>query len=309
MPDPLADLLAVGERAAFHAAPASGVIPLQKAVVEGRAAGRDAEAAMAAWLLGVCLSASGRWGSALTVLRPLLLDDATPEVASTGLERRLVASLAASTSAGVLRHVGDLDQARRLDVAAERLAGGSDEARFDALLGRAADALVAGDVAQATAELSAADTLTGTRSDWWRQRVRLDWGRAELALLEDRADEGALRASAALSRAEASGAPRHVAKSLLLLGASLIQAGDLDEAVATLRRCVTLAEPLALLPVLWSARALVGALTVDDDPLGAEAVLDQARRDVGALADDLPDALRATWLARDDVAALLPTHP
>lgn len=264
---------------------------------------------MAAWLLGVCLSASGRWGSALTVLRPLLLrEDA--DLDGVGLERRLVGSLAASTSAGVLRQVGDADQARTLDVAAERLAGASDEARFDALLGRAADALGEADLGAAAVALGQADALTGARADWWRQRVRLDWGRAELALQQGRADEAALRSSAALARAEASGAPRHVAKSLLLLGAALVQGGDLDEAVATLKRCVTLAEPLALLPVLWSARALVGALTLDADPVAAEAVLSQARADVQALADDLPDAspdsLRARWLARDDVAALTP---
>jgi hypothetical protein len=303
--EPLAELLAAGERAAFHAPPASGIGPLQQAVVEGRATGHDAEAAMAAWLLGVCLSASGRWGSALTVMRPLLLrDDA--ELEGVGLERRLVASLAASTSAGVLRQLGEADQARTLDLAAERLAGGSDEARFDALLGRAADALGGGDLDAAAASLAAAETLTGARSDWWRQRVRLDWGRAELALQQGRPDEAALRASAALARAESSGAPRHVAKSLLLLGAALVQGGELDEAVATLKRCVTLAEPLALLPVLWSARALVGALTLESEPAAAEAVLDQARADVQALADDLPDPLSARWLARDDVAALTP---
>jgi tetratricopeptide (TPR) repeat protein len=214
--------------------------------------------------------------------------------------------LAASTTAGVLRQVGEADQARTLDVAAARLAGGSDEARFDALLGQAADALGAGDLDDAAARLAEAEALTGARSDWWRQRVRLDWGRAELALQQGRPDEAALRASAALARAEASGAPRHVAKSLLLLGAALVQGGDLDEAVATLKRCVTLAEPLALLPVLWSARALVGALTLESEPTAAAAVLGQARADVQALADDLPDPLRARWLDRDDVAALTP---
>lgn len=259
---------------------------------------------MAAWLLGVCLSACGRWGSALTVLRPLLLDEAAPDAASVGRERRLVASLAASTSAGVLRQVGDAPQARRLDIAAERLAGGSDEARFDALLGRAADALAAGDSAQAGSELVAAEALTGTRSDWWRQRVRLDWGRAEQALAEGRLDDAALHASAALVRAESSGAPRHVAKSLLLLGAALVQRGDFDEGATTLRRCITLAAPLALLPVLWSARGLVGALTLESDPEGALKELERARADVAVLADDLPEALRALWLNRDDVTAL-----
>jgi len=44
---------------------------LQQAVVTARASGQEAEATAAAWLLGVTLGASGRYGSALTVLDAL----------------------------------------------------------------------------------------------------------------------------------------------------------------------------------------------------------------------------------------------
>jgi ATP/maltotriose-dependent transcriptional regulator MalT len=312
--DSLAELLTRGERAAFHAPPASGIPVLQQAVVEGRAAGRDAEAAMAAWLLGVCLASSGRWGSALTVLRPLMLDAGSPATAGVAVERRMVASFAASTAASVHRQLGRHADATALDSAARDLAGGSDEAAFDAAIGLAADAIGSGDPDAAGERVAEAEALVGRRSDWWRQRVRLDWAQAELALVEGRPGDAAVRASSALSRAEAAGAPRHVAKSLLFLGVALLERGDLDDAVATLRRCVTLADPLGLLPVLWPARALIGALAGQGpgaDAAAAAAAVRDARTTVRALADDLPDdppeRLRSTWLAREDVAAVLAT--
>jgi tetratricopeptide (TPR) repeat protein len=305
----LAELLARGERAAFHAPPASGITVLQEAVVEGRRSGHDTEAALAAWLLGVCLSTSGRWGSALAVLRPLLVDPHGDVAAEMSPERRLVASLAASTTASVYRQLGRHADARTFDERASAIAGASADAQFDAAVGLAADAIGVGDAAGAEARIAEAEILIGTRSDWWRQRVRLDWARAEHALLTDRPADAALRASSALSRAETAGAPRHVAKSLLFLSIALVEAGDTDEAIGTLRRCVTLAEPLGLLPVLWPARALIGVLSAERDPAASASALADAAATVRSLADDLPDdapdRLRTGWLARADVAALL----
>jgi hypothetical protein len=314
--DSLSDLLARGERAAFHGPPSAAIPLLEQAVVEARGRGRDAEAALAAWLLGVCLSASGRWGSALAVLRPLHLDPAAASTGSASPERRLVASLAASTAATVERQLGRAGEARLLDEAALALAGGSEEARFDATVGLAVDAAGQSRIEAARTLLTDAEALIGARSDWWRQRVRLDWARAEVASAADD-PEGAYRlASAALTRAEAAGAPRHVAKSLLLMGVAQVGRGDLVDAVATLRRCVTLADPLGLLPVLRPAWSLLAALAPAVPDAGAEVsrrALTQARSTIGALAEDLPDAepdrLRSTWLARDDIAALLLPPP
>src|SRR5438874_3697748 len=79
----LADLLAAGERAAFHGPPAQAVGALEKAIAMAGQAGRRAEVTAAAWLLGVALAARGRYGGALTVLSPLLepgeADGAAPE--------------------------------------------------------------------------------------------------------------------------------------------------------------------------------------------------------------------------------------
>jgi hypothetical protein len=108
-----------------------------------------------------------------------------------------------------------------------------------------------------------------------------------------------------VAAAEVSGAPRYVAKSLLFLGVSQVQAGDLDDAAGTLRRAATLAESLGALPLLWPARALLGALLEVSAPAESAKSLASARGAVISIADDLPDALRAVWLDREDVAALL----
>ena len=142
----LASLLAAGERAAFHGRPASGVTALELAFEQARADGKGAEATAAAWLLGVCLEAAGKFGGSLAVLEPLVAAG-TSEVP----ERRLFAALAASTSAAVRRQLGQHAEARQLDEAALAYGDGAPEAVFDATVGLASDAVAAEDVATATA--------------------------------------------------------------------------------------------------------------------------------------------------------------
>ncbi len=112
-------------------------------------------------------------------------------------------------------------------------------------------------------------------------------------------------AASAVSLAEASGAPRHVARGLLLEGVGLVEKGDLDGATATLRRAATLAESLGTLPLLWRSRALLGALTTLSSPDESARALASARTCVLQVAEDLPEDIRADWLARPDVLALL----
>jgi hypothetical protein len=297
--DDLTELLAAGERAAFHGRPSTGVAPLQRAVELAHARGQDAEATAAAWLLGVCLSASGRYGSSMVVLEPIAGSD--PEAP----DKRLFASLAAATLASVSRQLGRHSDGRATDERALLLAGDAPEARFDAVLGLAADSVGLGDVPAAEAALAEAVAASDGRSDWWRQRVRLDWVRAEIALLGERPAEAVSHATAAVSRAEASGAPRHVAKGLLFLGVAPLQGGAVDDAAPTLRRAATLAESLACVPLIWPARAVLGALISPTHPAEGAAALGSARTAVRQIADDLPATYAADWLARPDVAALL----
>jgi hypothetical protein len=129
--------------------------------------------------------------------------------------------------------------------------------------------------------------------------------RAEVALLEDRPEDAVGSAGSAVELAEQSGAPRHVAKGLLFLGVAQVQADRADDAVATLRRAGLLAESLGTLPLQWPVRAVLGALVADSDEAESERCLAAARRAAVAIGEDLPDALRAEWLARPDVDALL----
>ena len=299
MDDDFTELLATGERAAFHGRPSAGVAPLQRAVELAHARGHDAEATAAAWLLGVCLGAAGRYGAAMQVLEPLATS--WPEEP----DRRLFASLAAGTLGSVFRQLGRHGEGRQIDQRALELAGDAPEAAFDAVLGLAADAVGLGDVTHADAALAEAVRLADGRGDWWRQRVRLDWVRAEIALLREHADEAVARATSAVTLAEASGAPRHVAKGLLFVGVSQVQAGDHDEAASSLRRAATLAESLGCIPLVWPARAVLGALVAPTSPAESAAALASARTVVKQIADDLPGPFAEDWLVRPDIAALL----
>jgi hypothetical protein len=298
----LASLLAAGERAAFHGPPAAAVADLEQAVVTAQREGRRAEVTAAAWLLGVALSASGRYGSALRVLVPLL--DAGGHTASAP-ETKLFAALAAATAASIHRGLGRHEHARALDERGLALAEGSDEATFDCTLGLATDAIGLDEADEARRRLEEAEDLVEEHDDdWWRQRVRFDWARAEVALLTDAPQEAVTAAAASVERAERARAPRHVAKGLLFQGVAELQAGS-PESAATLRRAATLSEGLGALPVVWQARALLGALLVGSAPEESAKSLSAARSAVLTMAADLPAELREEWLARPNVSALL----
>jgi hypothetical protein len=299
-PADLAALLAAGERAAFHGRPASGVSALELAFEQAHAEGKGAEATAAAWLLGVCLEGAGRFGGALAVLEPLV-SAGTSDVP----ERRLFAALAATTSAAVQRQLGRLGEARALDEAALAYGTGAPEAVFEATVGLAADAVAADDAEVAAQLLEDARAVADGHNDWWQQQVRLAWTEAEVALVMGQPERAAARLQTAVQLGEGSGAPRHVARTLLLLGVAQVQACDLAAAEGTLRRSATLAESLGALPTLWPARALLGTMLEVTSPAEAATSLASARSGVIAIADDLPDDLRGVWLDRPDVAALL----
>lgn len=297
--DELTGLLSSGERAAFHGRPAAGIPPLERARELARGGDREAEATAADWLLGVCLTAAGRYGSALQVLRPLA------EHAPQEPERRVFAALAAATMASVYRQMGRHAEGREHDSRALDLAEHAAEAQFDAHLGLAADAVGLGDIATAGAELGQAVRLAEGRREWWRQRVRLDWVRAEVDLLGDDADAARGHAESAIALAEHSGAPRHVAKGLLFLGVAQVQSGQNEDAADTLRRSASLAESLGALPLVWPARAVLSALLAGSGPEESQRCLAVARQAVRRIAEDLDPTDREAWLARPDVAAVL----
>jgi len=298
----LASLLAAGERAAFHGPPGAAVADLEKAVVLAQREGRRAEVTAAAWLLGVALSAGGRYGGALRVLMPLVQ---AGEAGDSAAETRLFAALAAATAASVQRGLGRHEQARALDQRGLALAEGQAEALFDGWLGLVSDAVGMQEAPAAQTALAEAEALVAAHDEgWWRQRVRLGWAKTEVALLEDQPAEAAVLAAASVEEAERARAPRHVAKGLLFQGVAELSAGS-PEAPSTLRRAATLAEGLSALPVVWQARALLGALVAGTAPDESARSLAAARSAVLAIAADLPADLREDWLARPNVSALL----
>jgi hypothetical protein len=301
----LAALLASGERATFHGPPGSAVATLERAVAMAQRDGRRAEVAAAAWLLGVALAASGRYGAALRVLVPLLEAGVGEDAESIEPEIRLFASLSAATAASVHRGIGRHAAAAEFDSRGLALTEGPGEASFDCVLGLTADAVGAGNLDDAHKWLAKSEAIIeGHGGDWWRQRIRLDWARAEVALLADVPHEAILAAAGAVSGAEAARAPRHVAKGLLFQGVAELQSGSAD-GVATLRRAATLAEGLGAVPLIWQARALVGALLGGEGSEEGARSLAAARSSVLTIAGDLPPDLREEWLARPNVSALL----
>ncbi|HEU0132556.1 MAG TPA: hypothetical protein VFQ85_16345 [Mycobacteriales bacterium] len=297
----LGQLLAAGERAAFHGPPGKAVESLSRAIELAHSSGNPDAATAALWLLGVSLGACGRYGTALTTLTPVL---EAGEAASGG-SARLFGALAGASLGSIRRQLGRHAEAREVDERGLELSEGTGEAAFACLLGLAADSVGLNDAKTAQEKADAASELLPERpTEWWRQRVRLDWVRAEIALLEEDPETAVDAAEAAVERAERARAPRHVAKSLLFQGVAQIQNGDLDGAAA-LRRAATLAEGLGALPLVWPSRALLGALLAGADEAESDASLGAARSAVLAIAGDLPDDLREEWLARDEIAALL----
>jgi hypothetical protein len=298
--DDLASLLASGERAAFHGRPGAGVDPLERAVAVATEHNLATETAAACWLLAVCQSAAGRFGQALRVLDELL-----PVSVDDPLERRVVGAIGEATSGSIARQLGRHGQARDHDEVALMLSAATGEAGFDALLGLAADAVGLGDAPAARDHLEAARDLTDAHAEWWRQRVRVGWVQAEVALLEDRPDDAVVFAAASVDLAEQAGAPRHVAKGLLFQGVAQVEAGRQVEAASNLRRAGLLAESLGTLPLLWPARAVLGTLLGERDEQESLRCLRSARRAIELIAADLPENLRTDWFTRADVAALL----
>lgn len=294
--DELAGLLLAGERAVFRGVPGQGVVPLEHAERLAGDLGDATRRSRAAWLLGMGYSATGHFGRALTVLTSVAEDDSlAPELRS----------MPASAVASVQRQLGRAADARHWDQTAVDSAGSNEEARCDALLGLAADFVGLGDDQAATGALREVEALVAQRPLWWRQRIRMDWVRSEIALLTDQPGPARTAAERALDLAEEAGAPRHVAKSLLFAGVAATAANQLGEAVDLLSRAAVLAEGLGARPLIWPSRAMLGALQAQSAAEESAHNLEAARVIVRDIAADLPTSLAADWLARRDVASLL----
>jgi hypothetical protein len=300
----LAGLLAKGERAVFHGPPGGAIPALTEAIAVATAADRFTEATAAGWLLGVAQAACGKYGTALVGLDRVMEPARNPDAAAPEL---LFGALAAATMASVHRQLGRHEVAWEYDafgLSVVAIASGLDEAVFDCRLGLASDAVGLGNLDIARIERDHAAELVGVRGDWWRQRVRLDWLDAEIALLAGDPATALDAAHEAIDRAELSKAPRHVAKGLLFAGVAEAHAGA-PEMTATLWRAATLADQLGAAPLIWRARSILGAMLIEDDPVTSARSLQAARSAVLGIAADLPVEIREEWLVRPDIEVLL----
>ena len=297
----LGKLLDEGERATVHGPPAQAADLLAHALDVALDAGDQAGGARARWLLGVAEQGVGRPAAAIRAL-----DAAWSEARATPLAVHVATSLAETH-----RQLGEHPTARGWDQRALEVAEG--EAIVWPLLGLAADAVGVGDAGEAGRHLAAAEPLAV--DDDWRVEVRTGWVAAELALLEARPADAASAAAAAAATAEHAAAAPYVAKSLLFQGVAQVQGADAEAAADTLARAASLAELLGAHPLVWPARALLGALLArSGQPAEAAAALAAARDSVDAIATGIDEDACPRWLAQPAVAAVLaatgaPTRP
>jgi hypothetical protein len=213
------------------------------------------------WLRAVASGGQGRYGSAyrdLAVLRR-----------SVSAGRSL--SLAHSTQGSFLRQLGWHALARGWDGRALALAGADAEARGDALIGLAADALGVGRFAAAAALLTRADEdLTPAPvpvPD--RLAVRRRWVAAELAMACGDGQSAVRHAEEAVERARAmainnTGSVRHRVKSDVVLAAALCSAGGTERARAVAEAALDDTGRLGLIPLRWALACLlidIGSVT------------------------------------------------
>ena len=202
------------------------------------------------WLRAVAAGGQGRYGSACRDLS---------EVRRERPAGRLV-SLAHSTQASFLRQLGWHTLARGWDGRALALAGTDPEARSDALIGLAADALGVGRFAAATTLLARVDSVTvpgPTAPD--RLPVRRRWVAAELAMATGDGASAVRHAEEAVELAKAMAVPsaRHQVKSQVVLAAALCSAGDTERSRAVGEAALQAAGRLRLLPLRWAAACLL----------------------------------------------------
>lgn len=213
---------------------------------------RDAEAALgvpgdaeARWWAAYLANATGRFDEALTLAL---------EIAEESGDARL-ASKALVTAASALRHLQRHLPALPLDESALRLAP-DDGTAAHALVGLGADAVGLGRETEAASRIDEAARVAPPGD--WRVRVRLAWVRCEHAMLAGRVRKAITHARDAADRSIAAKARRHQAKSLLLLGYALREAGE-SEWLPTLRRAREMATRIGAAPIAEVASRAIPA--------------------------------------------------
>ncbi len=227
------------------------------------------------WWRAVALGGQGRYAAAETELTIILRQ---PEGAP-------LVSLAASTRGSHLRQLGRHAAARPLDArallsASAELPAHRAQARCDALLGLAADALGSGQTGVARRLLGRCRPLVDEAG--WRAQLRWHWVRAETALCEGAVDVAREHAAHGERLAHRCSSQRHQVKSRLVHAAALGTDGGAQLAGELIDRART----HGLLPLQWAALMLLRSLgsPAASGEQALAAVADQLARRGGSFA-------------------------
>ncbi len=219
------------------------------------------------WLRAVAAGGQGRYGAARADLDELLRQEPAGRLAS----------LASSTHASFLRQTGWHDLARGWDGRAWALAGDDPECGVDALVGLAADALGVGRFAASAALLDRAGERAGRAGGLpERLAIRLEWVRAELAMVSGDGDTAVVHACRGAELAEKAlpQLRRHRVKSDVVLAAALCSAGDLDGARRIGAGAMAAAADYGLTPLHWATACLLADI---GDPMQTPGQIAAAR--------------------------------
>ena len=135
----------------------------------------------------------------------------------------------------------------------------------------------------------------------WRARVRLAWVSAEHAMLCDDPALARTHALDAVGWSRSADAPRHLAKSLLVLGV----AGHLlsrPDAAGVLADAARRAEHLGVPTLVWPARLVLARELWPSDPDGSRRARAQVDRVVRAIAAELAPEEARQFLATQESA-------
>jgi hypothetical protein len=205
-----------------------------------------AESSDERWLRAVAAGGQGRYASADTDLA---------EVRRTHRVGRL-ASVAHSTQASFFRQLGWHEKARGWDGRALAVADGDPEARVDALIGLAADALGVGRFAASADALARAESLLD--DGLHRLAVRFAWVSAELAMATADGGSAVAFAQRAVELAGVLGSVRHRVKSDVVLAAAWCSDGRLDRSRELADATLDASQRLGLVPLSWALACLLG---------------------------------------------------
>jgi hypothetical protein len=230
------------------------------------------------WQRAVTAGGQGRYASGLADLGAV---GRTPGAGS-------VASLALSTRASFLRQLGRHVDARQWDGRALALAGSDADARADALIGLAADALGIGRFDASARLLQRAREVVGGASQA-RLPVRFGWVSAELAMFTGDGATALGHAERAVELAASTGSVRHAVKSDVVLAAALCSAGDPAASRGVADAALAVTQRLGLVPLSWALACLlfdVGSAVHPPDRIAAirDETADAVRRRGGVWA-------------------------